>query len=113
MHSARSIYSDTRPRDACRPWFKLYRKAPSGRPVHERNFIYFLVLQDGSGNDYPMFFHLRKRGGDAHLALFVESAYPKPKAILKQQIADSAKVSFPVLCAKVFQNQALRFNVRR
>lgn len=79
----------------------------------ERNYVYYIMLGEGA-EAYPMFFHLRKKGEHGEdLTLFVESAYPMGQNDLRALVGASQKVRFPVLCAKVFQGQAIRFNARR
>jgi hypothetical protein len=81
---------------------------------HERNFVYYIKVNDGLGNDYPMFFRLKKEKRDGcHLDLFVESAYPYPVADTKELIESSSKVKFAVLCANVFTGKVQTFKAKR
>ncbi|MEC5383619.1 hypothetical protein VSX64_22925 [Aurantimonas sp. C2-6-R+9] len=80
----------------------------------ERNYVHFIQIEDEAGDRYPMFFTLKKVKGAPHqLAMMVESAYAVAKDAMDETIRTSNKVSFPVLCGKVFQGQPLRFNARR
>jgi len=81
---------------------------------HERNYVYYITLEDGLGNHYPMFFRLKKEKRDGyHLELYVESAYSYPLEATKELIESSSKVKFAVLCANVFTGKGLTFNVKR
>lgn len=134
---ARKIMDHKRPRAFDQTRYDLSFKLPDlvlGLPqtavwqTPERNFMNFLVVQDGSGCHYPMFFRLKRANKtvylpDAddnlaavfartiHLELIVESAYPIQSA--KELIDKSSKVRFPILCAKVFQGQKVEFKARR
>ncbi|KLK92843.1 hypothetical protein AA309_12005 [Microvirga vignae] len=80
----------------------------------ERNYVYFITLDDGSGHNYPMFFRLKKdKGNGCHLELFVESAYPFAAEETKALIASSSKVKFAILCANVFMGKSVTFKVKR
>ena len=72
----------------------------------ERNFVYFVISDDGTGHDSPMFFNA-KWGETAHVALFVESAHPKSKDVLKAQVAEASRKRHPLICTNVVQRQPL------
>lgn len=117
------VMDGTRERAFCWERYELSRKLPemvSALPeaavwvtTSERNYVSYIMRGEGA-EAYPMFFHLRKKGGHGEdLTLFVESAYPMGQGDLKTLAGASQKVRFPVLCAKIFQGQAVRFNARR
>lgn len=79
----------------------------------DRNFVYLASIAMADGRVYPMYFHLR-RAPAAHeqqLLLVVESAYPRDDR--QQVLVGTTKISFPVLCAKVYRGEAVRPQARR
>ncbi len=68
----------------------------------DRNDVYLAHVTLPDGRAYPMYFGLRRAPADQrqHLLMVVESAYPV--ADRKRVLAGTAKISFPVLCAKVY-----------
>jgi hypothetical protein len=92
-------------------------EALPGAAVHltrsDRNYVYFAATTTAAGQHYPMFFGLRRSpsNGAHQLRLTVESAYPvvDRRAVLE----GSTKVSFPVLCAKVYRGERVQPRARR
>jgi hypothetical protein len=79
----------------------------------DRNFVYAVMLDDGLGGQYPMFFTVKKDKADrADLALRVESAYPFTKEEMADEIKAAPKVKFATLCAKAVRNESLNFRKR-
>lgn len=94
----------------------MIRSLPDG-PVwltaSDRNYAYVARLADEDGRSYPMFFHLKRLRDEAprNLSLVVESAYPV--ADVRTVLAGATRISFPVLCAKVFKGEPVRPRARR
>lgn len=79
----------------------------------DRNFVYAVMLEDGLGGQYPMFFTLKKdKANRGDLAMRVESAYPVTGDHMKDQLDGAPKVKFTTLAAKAFQNASLNFRKR-
>lgn len=79
----------------------------------EHNYVYFIMIEDGSGQ-YPMFFNLRRPASSTcDLSMFVESAYMMDLEQMRSVLASAQKIRFPVLCAKVFRGERIRSNVKR
>ena len=79
----------------------------------DRNYVYLanVVLADGAC--YPMYFSLRRAapGHRQQLLIVVESAYPVQDR--RRVLAGTTKISFAVLCAKVYQGDRVRPRARR
>lgn len=79
----------------------------------DRNYVYLANVVLPDGRHYPIYFHLRRAqaGGRQRLLLVVESAYPRSdrQAIL----VGTTKISFPVLCAKVYRGEPIQPQARR
>lgn len=79
----------------------------------DRNYVYLARFEAPDGRFYPMYFHL-KRAREAslrNLQMVVESAYPVVDA--KDVLTGTTKISFAVLCAKVFKGERVRPQARR
>lgn len=78
----------------------------------DRNYAYLARLAN-EGIWYALFFRLKRREDLArrNLSMMIESAYPvgDPGRVL----AGATKISFAVLCAKVFKGEAVRPRARR
>ena len=79
----------------------------------DRNYVYVARLVTPAGMVYPMYFHLRRARDTAprNLQMVVESAYPVEDA--RTVLAGTTKISFAVLCAKVFRGERIRPQARR
>jgi len=79
----------------------------------DRNYVYVANLKATNGLVYPMYFHLKRVKDEAprNLSMVVESAYPI--ADEKQVLGGATKISFPVLCAKVFKGERVKPQARR
>lgn len=79
----------------------------------DRNYVYLAHLPLPDGRAYPMYFGLRRAAGGQrqHLLMVVESAYPV--ADRNQVLIGCTKISFPVLCAKVYRGEAVRPRAHR
>lgn len=94
----------------------MIRSLPDG-PVwltaSDRNYVYVARLAADDGRSYPMFFHLKRLRDVAprNLSMMVESAYPVTD--VRAVLAGATKISFPVLCAKVFKGEPIRPRARR
>ena len=79
----------------------------------DRNFVYAIMTDDGSGTRYPMFFTLKKeRAGTFDLAMKIESAYPISVPDMAAQLKEAPKVKFITLCAKAVRNESLNLRHR-
>jgi hypothetical protein len=75
----------------------------------DRNFVYAVMLDDGLGTSYPMFFSLkREKEGAGDVAMFVESAYPIAGPTMAGQLKGAPKIRFATLCRKAARNESLR-----
>lgn len=79
----------------------------------DRNYVYVATFAIADGVVYPMSFHLRRAKDYAprHLSMMVASAYPA--ADKKQVLKGTTKISFAVLCAKVFKGERVRPQARQ
>lgn len=89
------------------PNFKVYQARDKNRG--SQNFVFSHSIVSLTGTDYSVFFSIKKRGGDAHLDLFVESAYPLNRA---QSVKRSGAIRFRVLATKVFKGERVDFAPR-
>lgn len=79
----------------------------------DRNYVYIANIAMEDGRQYPMYFNLRRASQkhSADLLMFVESAYPV--ADRRQVLAGTTKISFPILCAKIYRGEVIRPQARR
>ncbi len=79
----------------------------------DRNYVYIANVALPDGEQYPMYFTLRRapREHRAQLLMVVESAYPVRDR--RQVLAGTTKISFAVLCAKVYRGEPVRPQARR
>ncbi|MET7246040.1 hypothetical protein ABZT49_22060 [Methylobacterium sp. EM32] len=79
----------------------------------DRNYVYIANVTTTDGRQYPMYFSLRRGspGHLSHLFLVVESAYPVAER--RHVLAGTTKISFPVLCAKIYRGEPVRPRARR
>ncbi|MGE7157545.1 hypothetical protein ACQKJ1_28010 [Methylorubrum rhodesianum] len=79
----------------------------------DRNYVYLGNVTTADGQQYPMYFNLRRApaGHQQQLLMVVESAYPVADRL--QVLAGTTKISFPVLCAKVYRGERVRPQARR
>lgn len=89
------------------PSCKVYQARDKNRG--KQNFVYSCSIAGLTGMDYSVFFSLKKTGGETHLDLFVESAYPLAKA---QAGKRTGAIRFLVLATKVFRGQRVDFAPR-
>lgn len=89
------------------PGSKVYQARDKNRG--RQNFVFSHSIVSLTDTDYSVFFSINKRGGDAHLDLLVESAYPLSKA---QAGKRTGAIRFRVLATKVFRGQRVDFAPR-
>jgi hypothetical protein len=94
----------------------LIRALPTAK-VHQtpeqRNYLYFCVLAELAGEEYLVFFSMKKahKGQDHHLELFVESAYPARAGATPSRKRPNA-IRFAILALKVYKGEPVRFAAR-
>ena len=89
------------------PSCKVYQARDKNRG--RQNFVYSHSIVSLADADYSVFFSIKKIGGNAHLDLFVESAYPLAKT---QAGKRTGAIRFRVLVTKVFRGQRVDFAPR-
>ncbi|CAA2109011.1 hypothetical protein MBUL_04504 (plasmid) [Methylobacterium bullatum] len=79
----------------------------------DRNYVYLANFQAADKQLYPMYFHLRRAHPEAprNLSMFVESAYPVMDR--NEVMKGTTKISFAVLCAKVYKGEPVKPLARR
>ncbi|OAS15936.1 hypothetical protein [Methylobacterium platani] len=79
----------------------------------DRNYVYVATVTTENGQQYPVYFNLRRapREHPAQLLMMIESAYPV--ADRRQVLAGTTKISFAVLCAKVYRGERVQPKARR
>lgn len=79
----------------------------------DRNYVYLANVQATDGQLYPMYFHLRRAHPEAprNLSMIVESAYPVTDR--NEVLEGTTKISFPVLCAKIYKGERVKPQARR
>ena len=95
---------------------QLIRALPTAK-VHQtperRNYVYFSVLTELDGEEYLVFFSLKKahKGQNHDLELFVESAYPSEMDAVPSRRRPNA-IRFAILALKVYKGEPVRFAAR-
>ena len=79
----------------------------------DRNYVYLANVKATNGFLYPMYFHLRRAQANSrrNLSMIVESAYPVPSR--NEVLKGTTKISFAVLCAKIFKGERVNPHARR
>ncbi len=79
----------------------------------DRNYVYLAKTITDEGRQYPMYFNLRRAPREYHaqLLMIVESAYPV--ADRRKVLAGTTKISFAVLCTKVYRGEKVQPQARR
>lgn len=88
----------------------------------DRNYVYLANVALTGGRIYPMYFRLKRFQADPReqqhqqqashqLQMVVESAYPIEDR--QEALEGATKISFAVLCAKVYKGEQVRSRLRR